>query len=157
MRVDAMSDERIRLAESFLQEAVYQSRARQATGVGLSGGRPDGPPGSPGSGCGLGADAAVDLELTDRGVELFHELWPRATAPTETTHIHEAMCGWVESQDALDRKRNHFLRDFRKTHGFDRRTYTKDQASEFEAGLAAINAEVNERLRTAAKSLLGEV
>jgi len=152
-----MSDERIRLAESFLQEAVYQSRARQAAGVGLGGGRPDGPPGSPTSGCGLGADAAVDLELTDRGMELFQELWPRAMAPTETTRIQEALTDWVETQDALDRKRNHFLRDFRQTHGFDRRSYTKERAGEFEAGLASINAEVDQRLRDAALKLLGDI
>ena len=152
-----MTEERIRQAESFLQEAVYQSRARQAAGVGLSGGRPDGPPGSPGSSCGLGANAAVDLELTERGEELFKQLWPRATAPTELAHIQETMSAWVECQDALDRKRNHYLRDFRQTHGFDRRSYTKEQASEFEAGLASINAEVGVRLKATAQTLLGDI
>ena len=152
-----MSEERIRQAESFLQEAVYQSRARQAAGVGLGGGRVDGPPGSPDAGCGLGANAAVELELTERGKELFQELWPRATAPTELAHIQEAMTDWVECQDALDRKRNHYLRDFRQTHGFDRRSYTKEQANEFEAGLAAINAEVRTRLEASAQTLLGDV
>jgi hypothetical protein len=152
-----MTEERIRQAESFLQEAVYQSRARQAAGVGLGGGRPDGPPGSPDSGCGLGADAAVDLELTERGEELLQELWPRATAPTELAHIQEVMSAWVEAQDALDRKRNHYLRDFRQKHGFDRRSYTKEQASEFEAGLAAVNTEVSTRLTAAARTLLGDI
>ena len=151
-----MTEERIRRAESFLQEAVYQSRARQAAGVGLSGGRPDGPPGSPTSGCGLGGDSATDLELTERGEELFRELWPRAVGPTELARIQEVMTEWVERQDALDRKRNHFLRDFRQTHGFDRRTYSKELANEMEAGLAAINAEVNERLAAAAKTLLAD-
>jgi len=158
-----MTEERIRLAESLLQEAVYQSRARQAAGVGLSGGRPDGPSvsrnphGPPRAGCGLGADAAVDLELTERGEELFQELWPRATAPTELVHIREALSAWIECQDALDRKRNHYLRDFRQTHGFDRRSYTKEQANKFEAGLAAINTEVSQRLGAYARKLLGDV
>lgn len=149
-----MSDERIRLAESFLQEAVYQSRARQAAGVGLAGGRPEGPQGS--MGCGLGP-IAPDLELTERGEELFQELWPRQLAPTEVARIQQVMRDWVERQDALDRKRNHFLRDFRQTNGFDRRAYTRRQASEFEAGLAAINAEADTRLRETAETLLGEV
>ena len=33
-----MDTQRLRLAESFLQEAVYRSRAAQAAGVGLGGG-----------------------------------------------------------------------------------------------------------------------
>lgn len=149
-----MSETSIRLAESFLQEAVYQSRARQAAGVGLTGGRPDGPPGSPTAGCGLGANAGLDLELSERGVELFRELWPRETAPTELTRIHDAMQAWVECQDELDRKRNHYLRDFRQKHGFDRRKYTPEQASQLDAGLKAINTEINERLSQAARTLL---
>ena len=147
-----MTDDRIALAESFLQEAVYQSRARQAAGVGLSGSTLDSAP-APG-GCGLGDGASVDLELTPRGEELFRELWPRTVAPTELARIESVLHDWVESQDALDRKRNHFLRDFRQANGFDRRAYSKERAQAFEDGLARVNAEVNLKLRRAAEELL---
>jgi hypothetical protein len=62
--------------------------------------------------------------------------------------------GWVEKQDALDRKRNHFLKAFRGQHGFDRTRYTSEQSAEFEAGLARVNDE-EDRLRRAAALELG--
>ena len=151
-----MSEDRIRLGQSLLQEAVYQSRARQAASVGLSGGQLDRPSTGTGAGCGLGQETAIDLELTERGEEVFREIWPRQLAPTEVTRIQNGMRDWVERQDALDRKRNHFLRDFRQSHGFDRRTYSDEDAHAFEAGLDRINNEVDERLRQAAVELLAE-
>jgi hypothetical protein len=145
-----MSDDRHQLAASLLQEAVYQSRARQAAGVAL-----EKPGGSPG-GCGLGSETAIDLELTPHGEEVFRKLWPREIAPTELVRIEGLLRDWIEQQDAFDRKRNHYLRDFRNAHGFDRRTYTVEVAQEFDAGLARINAEVEERLRRSASELLAE-
>ena len=64
------------------------------------------------------------------------------------------MASWVKRQDALDRKRNHFMKDFRQTHGFDRTTYTSEQLASFETGLDAVNAEVAEARRQAAVALL---
>ena len=144
-----MSEERLHLAQSFLQEAVFQSRARQASAVEI-------PAGSTNStaGCGLGAETAIDLELSPNGEELFRKLWTRTVAPTELAHIENIRKEWVERQDALDRKRNHFLRDFRQTHGFDRRAYNEELATEFENGLERINDEANEGLRKAAEELL---
>lgn len=127
------------LAEEFLREAVYRSRAAQAAGVVLrsSGG---------GSGCGLGERAGVVLDLSPRGDELFAQLWPRGT---ELETLRDALKRWVERQDALDRKRNHFLKDFRQQHGFDRTRYTPEQLRAFEDGLAQVNGE-EDRLRRAA-------
>ena len=144
-----MSQERLRMAQNFLQEAVYQSRARQASAVEITAGSADST-----AGCGLGSEAAIDLELSPNGEELFHKLWPRTLAPTELARIETIRTDWVERQDALDRKRNHFLRDFRKTHGFDRRAYPEDVAGEFEQGLEKINEEVSDGLRKAAEELL---
>lgn len=148
-----MTDDRHRLAANLLQEAVYQSRARQANQVAFSEQALDRPPGA---GCGLGDETAVDLDLTPRGERLLHELWPGPLAPSDLERIRTVMRDWVESQDALDRKRNHFLRDFRQANGFDRRAYSAEQARAFEEGLEHINTEVEERMRRAAEALLAE-
>jgi len=150
-----MTDDRLGLATSLLQEAVYQSRARQANQVAFVPEKPDGAlDRPPGLGCGLGNETAVDLDLTPRGAELVHELWPDVLTPSRLERIRNVMRDWVESQDALDRKRNHFLRDFRQANGFDRRAYSAEQAQAFEGGLEQINAEIEDRLRQAAEALL---
>jgi hypothetical protein len=145
---------RLALAEAFRQEAVYRSRERQAVGVSLLPARPVRLGGSSPTNCGLGREAAIDLDLTPKARELFSALWPEAPAASELAHLREATAAWVEQQDALDRERNHFLRDFRKKHGADRTTYAPEEEKAFDAGLAAINTrETRERLR-AAGSLL---
>jgi hypothetical protein len=140
---------RRRLAQELLREAVFQARARQAAGIGIAGGEPEDT-----GGCGLGPEPAVEIELSTRGRELLKELWLRPLAPTEVAHIQRSIQGWIERQDALDRKRNHYLRDFRQAHGFDRRLYTPEIARSFEEGLERINSEVEERLQEAARELL---
>lgn len=104
--------------------------------------------------CGLGGKTVVDLQLSPRAEELFRTLWQRELAPTELERVRSVMGAWIEAQDALDRKRNHFLRDFRQTHGFDRTTYTLAQAQDFENGLGKLNNEINQRLAQAAGELL---
>ena len=64
------------------------------------------------------------------------------------------MRAWIEAQDALDRKRNHFLKAFRNEHGFDRTKYDAAELAEFESGLARINDEENRERRSAASKLL---
>ena len=80
-------------------------------------------------------------------------MWPEGQAPA-TSALHELMTRWIQRQDALDRKRNHFLRDFRGANGFDRNAYAPDVMAAYEAGLEAVNAEVREGLRAAADALL---
>jgi len=106
--------------------------------------------------CGLGSKTMVDLNLSDRAVELFRSIWQRDVAPTEMEKIQLVMTSWIEAQDALDRKRNHFLRDFRQTHGFDRTHYTLEQAQAFENGLGKLNNEINVRLSQAAAELIAD-
>ncbi len=143
-----MSENRLHLAEELLREAVFEARARQTAGAGLL----DSP-----SNCGLGDGPELDIELSHRGKELASELWPRPLTPTELAAIQETTRGWIERQDALDRKRNHFLRDFRQTHGFDRRQYAPEVAQAFEQGLARVNEENEQRLQDAARELLDRV
>jgi len=56
-------------------------------------------------------------------------------------------------QDALDRKRNHYLRDFRGKHGLDRTRYSADVLRSFEEGLARVNAQETERRLEVARGL----
>jgi len=135
-----------------LQEAVFRSRAAQAAGLGLAGGRLDREP-APG-GCGLGQKAVVELELTTHGEELFHTLWPKPPGPATLQRLREGLADWVRRQDALDRKRNHFLREFRQTHGFDRTHYSDEDRAAFEAGLARLSVEETEARRDAARALV---
>ena len=152
-----MTEDRQHLAECFLREAVFQSRTRQAAGVVLGGSHssPQKEEQLPGaSPCGLGPSTVIDLNLSKRAEELFRSLWQRDLAPTEMEKVQAVMCDWIECQDALDRKRNHFLRDFRQTNGFDRTTYSLQQAQTFEDGLGKVNNEINQRLSLAASELL---
>jgi len=126
-------------AEAFLQEAVYQSRARQAARGGLA--QPSGAGGSSGStNCGLGREAAVELGLSDRGAVLFRVLWPAGCDADAVQRIEAVVAEWCVRQDQLDRDRNHFLKAFRQAHGFDRTQYTAEQTADYEAGLERINA-----------------
>ena len=110
-------EERLELAEQFLQEAVYRSRGAQA-GAGLfASGDPDR------GDCGLGERAAVVLDLSPRAEEVFGLLWPEGLTEAELDEIREKMTSWIELQDALDRKRNHFLKAFRNEHGFERSSF----------------------------------
>jgi hypothetical protein len=139
---------RVELAESFLQEAVFRSRERQAAGVELRRG------GNPAAGnCGLGEKAAIELDLSLRGRELTAQLWPAGLAGERLESLKAVVAGWIVEQDALDRKRNHFLRDFRQKHGFDRTSYSEELRHAYEAGLARVNAEETRRRREVAGEL----
>ena len=128
-------------------EAVYRSRGAQA-GAGLwSAADPNA------ANCGLGGEAAVELDLTPKAAELFDQLWS-AAAP-ELAHLRAVTGSWVERQDALDRDRNHFLKAFRHKHGFDRADYSGEQASAYRSGLDEVNARTDAERRSAATELLG--
>ena len=142
--------ERLRVAEDFLQEAVYRSRARQAAGGVVFQTESGDDPGR----CGLGAEAAIELNLSDQGAELFHRLWPEGLDGPSLERVRSTMASWIARQDALDRRRNHFLRDFRQANGADRTAYDPDQLAAYEAGLEEVNATVRRGLRQAAEVLL---
>ena len=129
-------------------EAVYRSRGAQA-GEGLwSAGDPSA------ANCGLGREAAVELGLSPKAVELYEQLW--TTDAPEHKHLRAVMTTWVERQDALDRDRNHFLKAFRHKHGFDRADYDTQQANAYRSGLDEVNARTDAERRSAAEQLLGQ-
>jgi hypothetical protein len=137
--------ERLLLAETFLQEAAYRSRETGAASAALGE--------SAAAGCGLGAKPALALDLSRRAEELFARLWPAELAGEDLARIRAVMTDWIARQDALDRRRNHFLKEFRQRHGFDRNAYGAEQLRDFDAGLARINAEESQSRRAAARSL----
>lgn len=145
-------NERLSAAEAFLQEAVYRSRAKQAAVGGLAGLAPDARLGA--GQCGLGEKAVVELDLSPKGIELAQRLWSAPLPETEVERVRELMRAFVRAQDALDRDRNHFLKAFRKAHGFDRRQYTQDEQREYDAGLEAVNARADAARREHAERLL---
>ena len=143
-----MDSQRAEIAEAVLREAVYRSRASQAAASSLRAPKP----GASGN-CGLGEKAAIELDLGDRGIELFRELWRDELDPPALDRVREVMRGWIERQDALDRKRNHFLKDFRGKNGFDRTRYGPEQMLAYEAGLSRVNDEEDRARRGAAEQL----
>lgn len=144
-----MDEARLDLAQAFLREAVYRSRAAQAAASVFPS------PSAPSAGrCGLGERAVVVLDLSDKGRELFERIWSAAPTEDELARLREMMREWVVDQDALDRKRNHFLKAFRNRHGFDRTRYTTEQLAEYDAGLARINTEEDDALREASRAVL---
>ena len=141
---------RLELAEAFLREAVYRSRAAQAAAGAMPGAAP--PP--TGGRCGLGERAVVVLDLSDKGRELFERIWSEEPTEGEFARLRDVMREWVVDQDALDRKRNHFLKAFRQKHGFDRMRWSPELANEFDWGLSKVNAGEDDSRRTAALELM---
>ena len=130
---------------AFLQEAVYRSRTQQAAIAAVA----------PDAGCGLGARPAVVLSSTPAGGSCSTPSGRRAWNEAALARVREALRAWVRAQDALDRRRDHFLKAFRQEHGFDRRAYAPDVLAAYESGLEAINAEALAAQRAAARSAAG--
>jgi len=85
-----------------------------------------------------------------RGLELFRKLFADGLDERGAESFRAAMSGWIEKQDAFDRKRNHFLKAFRGRHGFDRTVYPPEVVAEYDAGLAGIASDEDaERIRAA--------
>jgi len=140
---------RIERAQAFLQEGVFRSRASQALTSALR------QPAAAGLGnCGLGEKAAVELDLSARGRELFDELWADPAQTCDLVRMRALMAGWIKKQDALDRKLNHFLKEFRQRHGFDRTRYDAQATASYDAGLAELHREQDRARREVALELL---
>ncbi len=139
-----MSAARHDLARAFLVEAVYRSRNSQGLESVFAGK----------SNCGLGEGPVANLDLSEKARSLFDELWPEAPDQVHLDAIRVTTRGWVERCDALDRDRNHFLRDFRQANGFDRSAYTTEQLVEYESGLEDVNSSADAALSETAEALL---
>ncbi len=143
----------LELAEAFLQEAVFRSRAEQATSTALAHLAAH-THGDKQRQCGLGTEATIALDLTPRAAELARQLWPAGLDAERANAVRAVLAQWIERQDQLDRERNHFLKAFRHAHGFDRRAYSAEQLAQYEAGLARVNAGADAERRAAAARLL---
>ncbi|MBM3978063.1 MAG: hypothetical protein FJ299_13890 [Planctomycetes bacterium] len=146
----------MRAAEALLAEAVYASRAAQAATSALGGpvGTPGGAAGARQCGLGHGPVPLAELELSARARELALELWPNTRSEPQAVELRALLDAWIREQDALDRARNHFLRDFRSRHGRGRAEYAPEVAAAFDAGLEQINAKARERLTACAERLV---
>jgi len=144
-----MDADRIRLAENFLREAVFASRGAQAAIGSLRAPRPSGT-----GSCGLGEEASIVLELAPRARDLYEHLFSPPHQAPRAERIRSVTSEWIERQDTIDRKRNHFLKDFRGRHGLDRTSYAPDVLADYEDGLARINAEEDVELRSFGERLI---
>ena len=139
-----MSVARHDLGRAFLTEAVYRSRNSQGLDSTFAGK----------SNCGLGEGPVSNLDLSEKAQAIFAELWPGDIGEAHLEAIRTTTRAWVERSDALDRDRNHFLKAFRQTNGFDRTAYTTEQLAEYEAGLEDVNSTADAALSEAAEALL---
>jgi len=136
------------LARSFLQESVFASRQASHS---FSPRALDGA-----TGCGLGLRPAIPDDFNDKQAELLEKLLAAANVGTEGapfSAIRDQATEWIKLQDALDRKRNHFLRDFRTQHGAERKSYSSEVEAAFKGGLQAVNDENNALLEAHAGKL----
>jgi hypothetical protein len=140
--------DRLAHAEALLRDAVFRSREKQSAVAALRA------PVTKNANCGLGERAEIDLDLSARGRDALDQLHPEGLNAEVLDAVRLEMASWVERQDTLDRKRNHFLKEFRARHGFNRRDYAPGVAGEFEAGLARINAEEDAEREVAARRIL---
>lgn len=144
------------LAASFLQEGVYASREQAHAPEARSLTASESAAGS----CGLGARPLTHPTWSSRQTRCAEELGRALNLETSgkasdgTKLLVEHLASWVRVQDGLDRKRNHFLKDFRAQYGADRRSYSPETDARFREGLAAINADNQERLRAAAAAVI---
>jgi hypothetical protein len=148
--------ERRELAEALLREIVFRSRAKQAV-QGLFAEASKAPENRPAGGgrCGLGERAALELGLDETGRGLLERLFGEEPAEADVARLRDVAGAWVERQDAFDRKRNHYLRDFRAENGADRHAYSAEVLADFERGLAALAEEETRARGAAAERVLG--
>lgn len=136
------------LARQFLQEAVFASRgaSHAFSPRSLEGA----------AGCGLGLRPALPEDLSPRQGDIVTQMLEHRL-PGETPFRFDLLtdhaADWIRLQDQLDRQRNHFIKDFRGTHGFDKAAWAPDVKATFTAGLDAINADNRDRLDVAAAAL----
>ena len=150
---DTNPDPRLEAAHRLLMEAVYASRGGKAGAVLATSGDADA------GNCGLGVGPNLDVTVLGVGADDAAQrsaaaLWPDGLDAARTEAARAAIRAWVKRQDGLDRKRNHFIKDFRGEHGFDRTAYAPDVLAAYEDGVEAVNRENRAGLEEAARALL---
>jgi hypothetical protein len=130
---------------ALLRALVARSREAQATSGALAA------LGSAAAGrCGLGERAELELDLPPAALEHARALWPAGAPAEQLAFLREEFERVVREQDALDRRRNHFLKSFRGAHGPDRRAWDAALLGEYERGLDEINGEQTRALEHSA-------
>jgi hypothetical protein len=151
MTDQAQAERLTTLAAAFLQEAVFASREVSHAAAFQA----------PHGGCGLGGRPTLAEAWSSRQLQKAGELAAAVGLAAEYPRLVEACdaeaARWVRLQDGLDRKRNHFLKDFRAAHGFDRRAYPPEVEGAFKEGLERINADNREQLEAAARGLVSRL
>jgi hypothetical protein len=147
-----VSTARLDAALRLLQEAVFAAR-----GGGSLAPTSDDPTRL--GGCGLGAGPNLDVAVLGAGASETARaaaalLWPAGLDESRAARVREVIAGWVKRQDGLDRRRNHFIKDFRGEHGFDRTTYSDEIRAAYEHGVEAVNADNRARHVEAARAVL---
>jgi len=149
---DESTDPRLAAARRLLMEAVYASRSGKAGAV-LAGSTSD-----DAGNCGLGVGPNLDVGVLGAGAadearDAAATLWPDGLDAARTESARATVRAWVKRQDGLDRKRNHFIKDFRGEHGFDRTAYSDAVLAAYETGVEAVNRENRDGLDAAARAL----
>lgn len=140
-----MTDARTETCLALLRALVARSREAQATSGALAA------LGSAAAGrCGLGERAELALDLPPAALEHARALWPAGPPAQQLEFLRGEFERVVREQDALDRRRNHFLKAFRGEHGFDRRAWSAALLGEYERGLDEINGEQTRALESSA-------
>ena len=144
----AQSESLRALAARFLSEAVYAAREQSHRFH----------PGEGASACGLGERPSLPETWSPAQARVAAELFQSLEAHGREGELAPALEGvagaWVQVQDGLDRKRNHFIKGFRQQHGADRKAYAPEVEQAFRDGLELINADSRERLARAAEEML---
>lgn len=141
--------ELVAVAAAFLQESVYASRAASHA---FSPRALDGA-----SGCGLGLRPAIPEDFSPRQAELLERMTALlGVEPSAMPYgeLRKRAAEYIKIQDGLDRQRNHFIKDFRTEHGFERAAWAEPVAAQFKTGIDAINAENRARLDALARALV---
>lgn len=152
---------RMDAARRLLMEAVFASRASGANAAPRAPSAPSAsaPSDSATGNCGLGTGPDLDAAVLGAGAgdearRAAARLWPDGLDASRTEAARAALRGWVKRQDGLDRTRNHFIKEFRAEHGFDRRTYSPEVLIAYEDGVEAVNQRNRDGLDAAARALL---
>ncbi len=145
-------DALVELARTFLQETVLASRQTSHAF------NPDSLGSATTGGCGMGPRPDAPDTWTPRQQELISLMSRTAGTPPKSDdlllhNVARTCIDWIRRQDAIDRQRNHFLREFRTRHGFDRHSYDVTVEAAFREGIEAINAENRSRLDDHAQAI----
>ncbi len=135
---------RLKIAGDFLKAALYRARESLHRNDFID--RKSGF-------CGLGDTAPTHQELPEEYAALLKDFSSERLTQRRAL-IPPLIQSWISDLDPIDRANNHFLKQFRQKHGFDRRQYDAKTEQAFTEGLSKIHAEQEEVLNRHAAELV---